>query len=149
MIELLIVALALWVTFNWLAPWTLLVRAEPMSLGRVSQDVAARAAQLGVRLYTQRLLRPGGFSVLAWPQRIVVFDSASLALTPAPALRFLIAHELGHCALGHVGERWLLVVSGAILLPVARRRLVAMEREADAYAEALTGVRADEFYVRR
>ena len=137
---------ALWLAFNWLAPFAVLASAERMSAGRVSETLAAEAARIGVRLYTAKLDRAGGYSVLAWPMKLVVFDRESLARTPAWAWRFLIAHELGHCALGHLRERWLLTVSGLVLLPAARRRLQEMEREADAYAERLTGLAAESFY---
>jgi len=135
-----------WIFFNWLAPWTLLAGAQPMSAGRIAPEIAAHARGLGVRLYVARLAAPGGFSVLAWPRQLVFFDHGSLARTPAWALRFLIAHELGHCALGHIRVRWLMTVTGLCLLPGARRRLRAMEREADAYAERLTGLAAESFY---
>lgn len=138
--------IAVWIVFNWLAPFALLPRSEPMSIGRISPEVAARAKVLGVRLYTARLEKPGGFSVIAWPLTLVVFDKDSLSATPPWAWRFLVAHELGHCALGHLRTRWLFTVTGLVLLPAARRRLLAMEREADAYAEQLTGVNADTFY---
>lgn len=115
-------------------------------MGRVPQEIAAVAHQLNVRFYTAELNDAGGFSVLAWPRMFVVFDRESLAQTPAWALRFLVAHELGHCALGHLQARWLLTVSGLVLLPAAQRWLGEMEREADAYAERLTGLEADSFY---
>lgn len=147
MIEVAFLALLLlWLGFNWLAPFTLLIRAEPMSAGRVASDLAIHARAAGARLYTARLEHPGGFSVLAWPLRLVIFDRDSLALTPAWAWRFLIAHELGHCALGHLQARWLLTVTGLCLLPAGRRWLVEMEHEADAYAERLTGLSAESFH---
>lgn len=148
MIELFFLALALWLAFNLLAPWSLLVAAEPLSLGRVPPDLAREAARLHARFYVARLARPGGLSVLAWPQRVVLLDRDSLALTPAWALRFLVAHELGHVALGHLAARWWLAVTGLALLPVARWWTGEMEREADRYAERLTGLSAGSFYNR-
>jgi Zn-dependent protease with chaperone function len=146
MTGVLVAVLLLWFAFNLLAPWAVLAYSEPMSMGRVPQRIAGVAREMDVRLYTSALDSPGGFSVLAWPRTIVVFDRDSLARQPADALRFLMAHELGHCALGHLVERWWYTVTGLALLPVVQRRLLSMEREADRYAEALTGIAAESFY---
>ena len=146
MIEVMIALLALWVAFNLLAPWAVLAYAEPLSLGRMPAQIADTVRQLGVRVYLAQLESPGGFSVIAWPRTVVVFDRASLSRQPAWALRFLMAHELGHCALGHLAERWWYTVTGLALLPAVQRRLQRMEREADRYAERLTGVAAESFY---
>ncbi len=148
-IDVLLILVALWVVFNWLAPFSLLRRSERMSAGRVPSALAHEAQRVGARLYISHLTKPGGFSVLAWPMKLIVFDRDSLALTPAWAWRFLIAHEIGHCALGHLWKRWALTVTGLVLLPCAGWWLNEMEREADAYAERLTGLKAGSFYNRR
>ena len=146
MIELFVLALALWVVFNLLAPWTLLIKAEPLSPVRLPLDLAREAQRIRARLYSTRLARPGALSVLAWPWRLVLLDRDSLARMPAWALRFLVAHELGHCAAGHLAVRWWLAVSGLALLPVARWWVNEMERSADRYAERMTGLAAESFY---
>ncbi len=149
-VDVLLVLAALWLVFNWLAPFSLLLlRSECMSAGRVPSALMQEARRVGAHLYTARLDKPGGFSVLAWPWKLIVFDRDTLSLTPAWAWRFLIAHEIGHCALGHLYVRWFLTVTGLILLPCAGWWLNEMEREADVYAERLTGLKAGSFYNRR
>ena len=139
-------AVALWLLLNWLAPFATLARAERMPLGRVPIELVAVARQHRARLYVAPLVRLGGYSVLAWPWRLVIFDREFFTRASGAQVRFLIAHELGHCALGHLEHRWLATVSGTVLLPAVRRRLDAMEREADDFARQLTGITPREFY---
>lgn len=146
MMAVVLIAVVFWLLFNWLAPFALLSRAERMSKGRLPSDLSSMARDLNVRIYTSKLYTSGGFSVMAWPYKLVMFDRESLSRTPAWALRFLIAHELGHCALGHLHRRWWLTVTGITLLPTAQRYLQQMEKDADAFAAGITGIDPQAFY---
>ena len=137
--------LLIWLAFNWLAPLATLSTAEPMSLGRIPEQFVPLAAKLRARFYVSRLYRGPGFSAWVWPQHIIVLDRGFLSGLTPEHVRFVLGHELGHVALGHLRTRWLLVVTGLIALPPARRRLVAHEHEADAYAERLTGFKREFF----
>ena len=140
---------AAWLVFNWLAPLATLTKAERMSGGRIPQGMLDAGRRLRADFYLSRLARGPGFSAWVWPRHIIVLDRAFLgALTPEH-IRFVMAHELGHVALGHLRTRWLFVVSGLILLPAARRRLLAHEEEADEYAVRMTGFRREFFDSKR
>ena len=141
------VALAGWLAFNWLAPLATIRddRAERMSSGRVPAGIFDAGRALRADFYLSNLVRGPGFSAWVWPRHIVVLDRAFLSHLTPEHIRFVMAHELGHVALGHLKTRWLFVVSGAILLPAARRRLRTHEEEADEYATRLTGFRREFF----
>ena len=136
-----IMLLAVWLVFNWLAPLAALRGAVRLSLGRIPGEIVQRAGAERVEFYQAVLDRGYAFSIWSWPHQFVVLDRG-FALHAHPAqVRFVLAHELGHCALGHLRRRWLAAVTGAALCAPFRRRLVRGEEEAaDAYAEALTGL---------
>lgn len=140
------IALALWLGFNWLAPLATVSGAQKMSEGRIPAGLLRLARDYRVTFYTSELYRGPGFSAWVWPRHIIVLDAAFLrTLTPEHS-RFVIAHELGHVALGHLKIRWLCVVTGLIMLPGIKRRLdIDHESEADTVAERLTGFKREFF----
>jgi len=143
-LTLLLIALALWVAFNWVAPFATLINAERISPGRLPSALLTSAGARKVRFYTAHLPRGPrvglGFSIWAPPFSVVVFDQEFFARAPTAMIRFVVAHELAHFSLGHHRMRWLAVVTGAVLLPTVRRRLARAEDEADAAASKHTGL---------
>ncbi|MDZ4346061.1 MAG: hypothetical protein U1E51_26920 [Candidatus Binatia bacterium] len=143
-LTLLLAVLALWVLFNWAAPFATLVDAARISPGRLPAALLTSAGARKARFYTANLPRGKriglGFSIWAPPFSAVVFDREFFAHASTPMIRFVVAHELAHFSLGHHRMRWWAVVSGAILLPAVRQRLVNTEDEADAEATRRTGL---------
>lgn len=137
--------LVLWVGFNWSSPLALLGDAEELSLGRLPAELLARVRAHKVRFYLSALRRGPGFSAWVWPWSFVVFDRQFFRHASPELVRYLIAHELAHFALRHPQRRWLVVVTGVVLLPPVRRWLARCEDEADAFAEKLTGFRREFF----
>ena len=132
--------LILWLLFNWLAPLSLLATATRMSLGRIPKDILDRANAYHVHYYVAKLNGSAALSTwLGW-KHAVVLDRDFLHHASPGRVRFVLAHELGHCALGHLKRRWLCTVTGLALLPVVSAYLRRKEEEADAYAETLSGL---------
>ena len=131
---------AAWLVFNWLAPLAILLYCKPLGLGRIPGEILYRANAHRVSYYTARL--DGGYAFSVWMgwRHAVVLDEAFMRHAPPVVIRFVLAHELGHCALGHLRWRWACAVTGAILLPWVRRWLAHAEGEADAWAESLSGI---------
>lgn len=139
------IVLVLWLLLNWLAPLTLLIDAKKMSLGRLPKELVDLSHEQKITFYTGKLTRGLGFSTSTWPRVFVVFDAEFMRHCTPSLTRFVIAHEIGHCVLGHLRERYLLTVSGFALLPAGKARLLAMENEADDYATKLTGFKREFF----
>lgn len=136
----LLAVLAVWLLFNWLAPLSLLAFAERMSVGRIPKNILDKADAYHVHYYVARLVRPGAFTTwLGW-KHAVVLDRDFLQKAFPSQVRFVLAHELGHCALGHLKRRWFCTVTGLALLPAVREYLKGKEEEADIFAEKLTGL---------
>lgn len=140
----LLALLALWLLFNWAAPFATLVGAERISPGRLPAELLVWRDARQVRFYMADLPRGKrvglGFSIWAPPFSVVVFDREFFSKAPASMIRFVVAHELAHFALGHHRLRWFAAVTGLILLPAVRRRLARTEDEADAAATKRTGL---------
>lgn len=131
---------ALWLVFNWLAPLSLLVFAERMSIGRLPKNILDKARAHHVHYYVSKLVQPGAFTTwLGWKYAVVI-DRDFLQRAYPSQIRFVLAHELGHCALGHMKLRWLCTVTGLCLLPPVQRFLARKEEEADEFAEKLSGI---------
>lgn len=141
----------LWITFNLLVPFSVVQTAQPMGIGRIPADILFRANTEKVHYYVDKLMevdehgrmtKGRGVAYTAWlgNMHIVVIDQTFLKRAQPAQIRFVLAHELAHCALGHVRQRWLAVVSGLVLLPFVRRKLKDLEDEADTYAETLSGL---------
>lgn len=129
-----------WLVFNWLAPLSLLAFAEPMSVGRLPKDILEKANAYRVRFYIGKLPRSAALSSwLGW-KHVVVMGRDFMAHASPAQVRFVLAHELGHCALGHLKRRWFCTVTGLALVPAVGRYLRAKEEEADAWAEELSGI---------
>lgn len=141
MTYLFLLLVLLWVAFNWAAPLTVLQEAQRVGLGRLPAEVIQRANAVHVYFYYAELSRGTALSLWSWPWQAVVLNKQFM-LTAHPAqVRFVLAHELGHCALGHLRKRWLAAVCGIALLEAPRRWLTCGDEDAaDAYAEALTGL---------
>jgi Zn-dependent protease with chaperone function len=136
-----IIALLLgWLLFNWLATYSLLLKAERMSVGRIPRDILDKANAYHVQYYVSDLIRRGALTTwLGWKYAVIIDRMYMRNATPAQ-FRFVLAHELGHCALGHMRARWLCTVSGLALIPAVQRYLKRKEDEADAFAEKLSGL---------
>ena len=145
MLTLALFLLACWLALNWLSPLATLAAADPLSGGRVPAELLERARALRARFYVANLTRGPGFSAWVWPRYIIVLDRTFLSRLTPEHVRFVMAHELGHVALGHLRWRCLAMTSGAALLPLVRRRLEAHEAAADAYAELITGFKREHF----
>ena len=129
----------LWVVFNTLAPYTVLLRAERISWGRLPAALLTAVQDRKVRFYMMSLSGGYGYSVWAPPLNLVVFDRAFFARANPALIRYVVAHELAHFSLGHHRKRWFAVVTGLALIPAVRRWLSRMEDEADVEAARRTG----------
>ncbi len=136
---LLLSAAILWLSFNWVAPFAILVRSQPLSPGRLPHELFTSQAARAVKFYTAELQFGYGYSVWAPPWNMVLFDHAFFQRAHPDLVRFVVAHELAHFTLGHHRKRWLLVVLGLALLPQVQRMFVRFEHEADAEAARRTG----------
>lgn len=130
----------LWLLFNLLAPYTVLLRAERISWGRLPAALLTSVRDRKVRFYMMSLSGGYGYSVWAPPLNLVVFDRTFFARANPALIRYVVAHELAHFSLGHHRKRWLAVVTGLAFFPAVRRWLVRMEDEADRLAEKRTGL---------
>lgn len=141
MVIALIVILVLWLGFNLLAPYAVLLRAEPISWGRLPAALLTQQRDKKVRFYMSTLRTSFGYSVWAPPGlHLVIFDRTFFAHASPAELRFVISHELAHFHQHHHQKRWMLVVTGLVLLPAVRRWLLQMEDDADVEAERRTGL---------
>ena len=140
MVWWIVLGLILWLIFNWLAPLSLLAFAERLSIGRIPRNILDKANAYHVHYYVAKLVRPGAFTTwLGWKHAVVI-DRDFLQRAHPSQIRFVLAHELGHCALGHMKVRWLCTVTGFALLPPVQRFLRRKEEEADDFAEKLSGI---------
>lgn len=129
-----------WLLFNWLATLSLLALAEPLSIGRIPKDILDKANAYHVKYYTANLIQRGAITTwLGWRYAVII-DKLYIRNAVPAQFRFVLAHELGHCALGHMRARWLATVTGLALLPAVDRYLKRKEDEADAFAEELSGL---------
>lgn len=144
-ILIVLLAIIAWLLLNWLAPRATIATAERMSPARIPAELNVLAKELGVEFYIANLARGYGFSAWSWPRTIVVFDRAFLRQCTPEFVRFVIAHEIGHCALDHLRKRWAYTVTLAVLLPLFRQRLRAFEDEADDYAFQHSGMKREFF----
>lgn len=135
----------LWLGFNWIAPFAILLRAVRISPGRLPRELFVWKEARTVRFYVADLGRGYGYSVWAPPLNMVVFDRQFFECASLPLVRFVVAHELAHFALGHHRKRWLMVVGGLALLPGVRRWFQRFEDEADAEASRRTGLSRSSF----
>ena len=135
----LLVVLFGWLAFNILAPYSVLFRAKRISWGRLPAVLLTSVKDRKVRFYMMDLQQSYGYSVLAPPLNLIVFDRAFFAKASPAIIRFVVAHELAHFSLGHHWKRWLAVVLGLSAFPVTKRWFLRMEDEADAVAIKRTG----------
>lgn len=138
-IVILIMLLA-WLTLNVAAPYSVFATCERISHGRLPAELLIWQKDRNVRFYMTKLVRGYGYSVWAPPYNIIVFDRDFFRHASSELIRFVIAHELAHFRCNHHKKRWVATVSGAVLLPSVRRKLLAYEEEADAIAEERTGL---------
>lgn len=131
----------LWVVFNLLAPYAVLLKAEPISWGRLPAELLTAQRDKRVKFYITTLKGSYGYSVFSpIGLHLVIFDKNFFSRASPACIRFVISHELGHYHLRHHQKRWLLVVTGLVLLPAIRRWLQRMEDEADVEAARRTGL---------
>lgn len=133
--------LGAWLLFNFLAPLSLLAFAEPMSLGRIPADILQAANAHKVKYYHAKLAHDGfAFSTWLGTRHAVVLSKSFLERGYPTQIRFVLAHELAHCILGHLRLRWLITVTGLVLLPPVKRWFATKEEEADLLGERLSGL---------
>lgn len=136
----LLVALSVWLLFNCLAPLSLLAFAEPMSLGRIPADILKAADAHKVKYFSANLVRGFAFTTWLGTSHAVVLSKRLLEQGYPTQIRFILAHELAHCILGHLRLRWLLTVTGLCLVPPVAKWFRTKEEEADFLAERLSGL---------
>lgn len=129
-----------WVLFNIGAPYSVLLKAERVSVGRLPAELLIWPKDKKVQFYMTTLHRGYGYSVWAPPMSLVVFDRDFFKNASPSCIRYVVAHELAHFTLGHHRKRWFAVATGAVLIPAVRRWLLRMEDEADELAEKRTGL---------
>lgn len=135
----------LWVAFNLIAPYVILLRAERVSWGRLPAELLTAKRDKRVRFYITTLNNSYGYSVFSPWLNLVVFDKRFFAHASPSLIRFVIAHELAHFHHNHHRKRWAAVVTGLVLIPAVRRWLLRMEDEADAEASRRTGLLRSSF----
>lgn len=141
-----LVAVVGWVLANLAAPYAALLLAERISPGRLPAELLRRGEARGVQFYVASTTMSYGYSCWAVGRgAVVVFNREFFRRATPELVRFVIAHELGHAAAHHHVWRFLVIVSGAVLLPPVRRLLLRHEVEADDYAEELTGFKREHF----
>ena len=131
--------IGLWVAFNLIAPYAVLLRAERVSWGRLPAELLMGKQDKKVRFYITSLNNSYGYSVFSPFLNLVVFDKRFFANASPSLMRFVIAHEIAHFRNNHHKKRWFAVITGAVLFPFVRRWLLRMEDEADAEATLRTG----------
>ncbi len=136
----LLVGLGLWLALNLIAPYVVLLRAEKISWGRLPAELLMSKRDKKVRFYMTRLNNSYGYSVFS-PLflNLVVFDKNFFAHASPALIRFVVAHEMSHFHFNHHRKRWVMVVTGLVLVPAVKRWLLRMEDEADAEAAYRTG----------
>lgn len=120
---------------TWLSPFALAAERFPLVFDRACDPVLVDwAASLGVRFYTVPSLdRDYAFSCFLGFTRVVVIAWPFYRHAPDPVVRFVIAHELAHHELGHVGRRMFITILRLQHWPVLWRlahRLVAHDENA-------------------
>jgi hypothetical protein len=130
----------LWIVFNWLAPLSVIALACRMSTASLPGEIIFTARQHKVRYYKTRLNGGYAFTVWCWPYKLVFIDEGFLHGAAPHLIRWVLAHELGHIVYGHTWRRWLYTVTGLILFKRYRWKLLHCEKEADKFADGLTGV---------
>ena len=139
MITVVFILVLLWIVFNLVAPYVVLLRAERIGWGRLPAELLMSAQDKKVKFYITSLKGGYGFSVWAPGMPLIVFDKGFFRGATPPLLRFVIAHEMGHFHQHHHIKRWMMVVTGLVLVPAVRRWLARMEDDADAEAARRTG----------
>lgn len=132
--------LSCWIILNVVAPYSILLKAERISFGRLPAELLVLPEGRKVRFYMSDLYRGYGFSVWAPPLNIVVFDRRFFQRADPKLLRYVVAHELAHFTLQHHIKRWCCIVSGIVLFPIVRKWLNCMEDEADEMAARRIGL---------
>ena len=131
--------IGLWLVFNLSAPYAVLLRAQPISWGRLPMELLTSETDRKVRFCMTKLT--GGYGYSVWSPlglNLVVFDKGFFAHARPDLIRFVIAHELGHFHQNHHKKRWVAIVTGLVLIPAVRRWLLRMEDDADVEATKRT-----------
>ena len=134
-----------WLVFNILAPYAVLTKSTPISIGRLPAELLMDVDHKKVKFYTSNLAAGYGYSVWAPPLNLIIFDKAFFSRASPALIRYVVAHELGHFTLGHHKKRWFCIVTGAVLFKGIRDWLLEMEEEADVIAVRRTGYHRKSF----
>lgn len=130
----LLLLLLAWLLLNELAPLALLYgakREHPMPWALIRR----------ARFYSSEKLTGGiACSCVVGPYFIIMAHPRVYT----ERMDLVLAHEIGHCVLGHLRWRWLAQVTGAALLPWVQRRVAKFEGEANDWAFALMRRRENE-----
>lgn len=131
--------LFVWVLLNILAPYAVIARSTPISIGRLPSELLTGVDHRQVKFYTANLIGGYGYSVWAPPLNLVIFDKVFFAKANPALIRYVIAHELAHFDFGHHRKRWFCIVTGIVVFKWVRVWLREMEEEADVEAARRTG----------
>jgi Zn-dependent protease with chaperone function len=140
LVTVIIIAVVLWVLFNFVAPFAVLKDAKRMTVANLPGEILYRANASKVRYYRAKLYGGAAFTVWSWPYKYIVMSDDFLKMAHPTAIRFVLAHELGHVVLGHTFKKWLAIVLLIGLIPPVHRWIMRDEDRADEYAEQLSGV---------
>lgn len=124
------VLLGLWAKPTWIDP--LFETTVPMEDRALESRLLALAARAGVAVDRIHVVAKARQTAVAnayvvgflGTRRIVVWDTLLARLEP-DEVAAVVAHELGHYALGHAGQRYLAAMAGGLLLLAAAARLLA------------------------
>ncbi len=146
MIWFVLIFVLVWILGNIVAPYAVLLRAEPISWGRLPAELLTAQRDKKVKFYMTSLRGSYGYSVFSpMGLHLVVFDKNFFAKASPACIRFVIGHEMAHFRNNHHIKRWLVVVTGLILFPFVKRWLARMEDEADVEASRRTGLSRSSF----
>ena len=71
--------LIVWVLINVIAPYAVIARSIPISIGRLPSELLMDVDHRRVKFYTSNLIGGYGYSVWAPPLNLVIFDKTFFA----------------------------------------------------------------------
>lgn len=128
-----------WLLINEVSPLATVFFCKPLD-PKLWVPLVARTKVTGIRFYQGHLLFGPACSMTCFHLQLVFLHTkVSTWFTPTE-IDAILAHEIGHQKLHHLRKRWLIIVTGLVMIPFFKRILrVDHEEQADIYAAKLIG----------